>query len=215
MGPPASVIDRPQPSRCGRLLGALAAGALVATAVAGSAKAHPHVFIDNAVAFTFTGGKVSAVQLEWAFDEIFSGDIIHDYDKNKDGKFDADEAARIEQEAFSNLKNYHYFTYVWVDGKPQHPTTAQSFKVRRHADTVVYSFVVPFNVPIDPRHARLEIAIYDESYYVEVALERRLPIRLEGEGSAGCQTKVTEDQTRPYYFDSVYPETISFECTPR
>jgi ABC-type uncharacterized transport system substrate-binding protein len=212
MGVLASVFVCPALSRHRTLL---AASALVTTVTAGPAAAHPHVFIDNAVGFTFADGKVAAVQLEWAFDEVFSGNIIHDYDKNKDGKFDADETARIEQEAFSNLKNYHYFTYVWVDGKAQHPTTAEFFAVRRHADTVVYSFVVPLIAPIDPRRNRLEIAIYDESYYVEVALERRLPIRLEGEGSAGCQTKVTEDQTRPYYYDSVYPETISFECTPR
>jgi ABC-type uncharacterized transport system substrate-binding protein len=212
MGAPASVFDRPALSRRRTLL---TASVFVATVTAGPAAAHPHVFIDNAVGFTFAGGKVAAVQVEWAFDEVFSGDIIHDYDKNKDGKFDADETARIEQEAFSNLKNYHYFTYVWVDGKAQHPTTAKSFAVRRHADTVVYSFVVPLITPIDPRHTRLEVAIYDESYFVEVALERRIPIRLEGQGSKGCQAKVTEDQTRPYYYDSVYPETISFECTPR
>jgi ABC-type uncharacterized transport system substrate-binding protein len=212
MGVQASVFSPPALPRHRTLF---AASAFVASVTAGPAAAHPHVFIDNAVGFTFTDGKVAAVQLEWAFDEVFSGDIIHDYDKNKDGKFDADETARIEQEAFSNLKNYHYFTYVWVDGKAQHPTMAKSFAVRFHADTVVYSFVVPLVAPVDPRRNRLEIAIYDESYYVEVALERRIPIRLEGKGSNGCQTKVTDDQTRPYYYDSVYPETINFECAPR
>ena len=61
---------------------AVAASALVLSALinAGPASAHPHVFIENKVAFVFDAGKVTALRLSWAFDEVFSDSLLMQFD---------------------------------------------------------------------------------------------------------------------------------------
>ena len=82
-----------------------------------SAFPHPHVFIDNTVAIVFDGEGLAGFRLYWLFDEMFSNMLIHDYDKNGDGKFEEGEIKGLKRGAFSNLKKFNYFIRLKVNGK--------------------------------------------------------------------------------------------------
>ena len=80
--------------------------------------AHPHVFISSLVAVDFEGPSLSRISVEWTFDELFSQMIVADYDRGKKGSFTEAEAAALKKGAFDNLRNYHYFLALYLDGKP-------------------------------------------------------------------------------------------------
>ena len=58
---------------------------------------HPHVFIDNSISIVFDEHGLAGFGIEWAFDEMFSAMIIHNYDRNKNGKFEAGEIEEIKK----------------------------------------------------------------------------------------------------------------------
>src|SRR5687768_18506435 len=94
------------------------------------AAAHPHVFIENKMAFVFDAGKVTALRLTWAFDDVFSDSLLTQFDADGDGAFDDLEIKAVGEGVLPNLKMFHYFTYVFVDGKQLDPIDPADFAAR-------------------------------------------------------------------------------------
>lgn len=193
------------------MLGGLACA--IAAAPSGLA-AHPHVFIDNVVTFVFDKDRVTAIRLQWTFDELFSSTVLEGFDRNGDGAFDAAEIVEIEAGAFANLREYHYFSYLWIDGRGEDEINVRDFTAAARDGIVTYSFVVPLAAAVDPVRHRVEAAIYDSEYYVDIALDENDPVRFQNEPSGRCHYEVAEDTANPYYFDMIYPQRIALVCAP-
>ncbi|MBW7957044.1 MAG: DUF1007 family protein [Deltaproteobacteria bacterium] len=80
--------------------------------LAPSAWSHPHMSIDNSVTAVFDANGLAGFRLEWTFDEMSSSIFILDFDVNKNGRLEKSEIAALEKGAFSNLKNFEYFTNI-------------------------------------------------------------------------------------------------------
>src|SRR5262249_28541960 len=160
--------------------------------------AHPHVFITASATFLFAGDKIAALRVEWLFDDVFSDTVIQDHDVNHDGRFDKKEIADVEAHAFAAVKDFHYFTYVWVSGKMIEPIHVRVFSARQANGLVTYSFVVPLPEPVDPRAAKLQAELYDETYFVQFDLDKPRPVRFEA-AAHGCQGRITKDGKRRYF----------------
>lgn len=206
-GPPA----RP-PGAVRAALAALLLAAFGVSGGAGPARAHPHVFINNIVTFVFEAERVTGLRLEWQFDEVFSATLIQDFDRDGNGRFDESEVAEIQENAFSNLRDYGYFTYLWLEGRPFPVTAVEDFHASLDGERVAYSFLVPLPEPVDPREVSIRAAVYDSEYYVEVVLDAFDPVRFEGASRAPCSFKIAEDSANAYYYGLVYPEQITLEC---
>ena len=178
---------------------------------AGPAIAHPHVFITADATFLFAGGKITALRVEWLFDDVFSDTVIQEHDANHDGHFDKKEIADIEAHAFSAVKDFHYFTYLWIAGKMIEPIHVRDFSARQANGLVTYSFVVPLPAPVDPRAAKLQAELYDETYFVQVDLDKPRPVRFEG-AAHGCRGRITKDGKRRYYGGVIIPDQITVVC---
>ncbi len=182
------------------------------TAAARPATAHPHVFIDNIVTFEFADGEITGLRLLWTFDEVFSQTMLEDFDADRDGSFSAAEIAKIKKTSLPSLKQFDYFTHLWVDGKPFKSFDATDLIVTHQGDSVIYDMQITLTKPLDPGHARIEAAIYDDTYYVEVGLHSPGPVRFEGIPEGGCKYSIKEDENRAYYYETVYPEVIALSC---
>jgi ABC-type uncharacterized transport system substrate-binding protein len=176
------------------------------------AAAHPHVFIDNIVTFVFAGGKLTGLRLLWGFDAVYSQSLIEDFDTDRDGKFSAAEIATMKKTSLTGLKPFGFFTHIWVDGKPMKAFDATDLTASRHGDFVIYDMQIKLAKPLDPRSNKIETSIFDDSYYIDVALNSAHPVVFEGLPDGQCSYKVTEDAKRAYYYDSVYPEVIQLAC---
>lgn len=183
-----------------------------------AALAHPHVWVDYTVTGVFSGRTLTALREEWHFDEGFSATVLHDILGEKSAKkaapaFSAAEIRALHDKAFENLKDYHYFHHVWIDGQAVKPGRVRDFTARRDGDRLVYGFTYDLAQPVDPATAQVEIGIWDDSYYVDVGpIEHRVAAGLENPPAPACQIAIAPDKARPIYFGSVFPPTIRIAC---
>lgn len=179
---------------------------------AGSASAHPHVFIDNRVVLQFEAGVMTGFRTDWRFDEIFTEDMLMQFDTDGDGQINGQESEAIATETLPNLAQFHYFTYVAIDGERLEQLAPSGF-VARVADGALHftlSFTLP--APLDPRHQNLRLEISDREYYVEVLMAETDPVLLEGKSAEGCKANVADDPANAYYEGFVIPQAISLSC---
>lgn len=176
------------------------------------AQAHPHVFIDNRVTFLFTGGKVTGFRTDWRFDEIFTEDLLAQFDTDGDKQFSAAESQGVKEGTLPNLTAFHYFTYAYMDGKDLGKLEPADFKADVVDGAARFVFTYHFPQPADPHQQKIKVSIYDHEYYVEVLTAEKDPVALEGEGSAGCQAEIADDPTHAYFGGFVVPQTVSIVC---
>ena len=198
---------------CSRPSVASGVAVLAAAALAGAqpAAAHPHVWIDARASLVMADGLLQGVAVEWALDVFVSALLIEDFDSDGDGAFDAAETAAIYDQTFSGLAEYGYYTHLTVDGIDIGPSEVRDFSPAIAGDAVVYRFTVPLAVPVDPTRERVELAFYDETYYVDVALVEP-GIALVGAEGLGCTLEGREDLETPLYYGLAFPYRTAIAC---
>ena len=195
--------------RARRVLAALAATLALSVADA-PAQAHPHVWIDAAATFVFADKKVVGVRVAWAFDELFSDFLRRQFDPKKTGAFDTDALPKMKAD-LAGLKEFNYFTHIRVGGKVHKVSDVAEFRPAIRDKHVIYSFFVSLPAPVDPLATPVSVALYDESFYVDVALEKGDPVRMEGARGA-CQFNVIDDRENPIYYGLVFPKRVDLKC---
>ncbi len=195
-----------------RRFGAASALILSCAIAATPAVAHPHVFIDNKVTFVFDAGKVTALRLHWAFDDIFSDDLLNQFDADGDGEFDALESKAVGAGVLPNLKTFNYFTNIWVDGKKLDVIDPADFVATAKDGIVTFQMKMPLPQPVDPRTQALATEIYDREYYVEVLLAEQDPVALENADGVPCGASVRDDTENAYFGGFVIPQEIALQC---
>jgi len=185
---------------------------ILSSAFSGIAFAHPHVFIEDRVAFMFTGDKITAYQQSWKFDEVFSDTLIQQFDTNGDGTFDAAESKSVAKGTLPNLKKFRYFNYVWVDGKDIGVVEPINFTATAKNKIVTFVFEVKLPKPVDPKTQKLKVEINDREFYVEVDLAKDQPILFNGNQGVTCTPKIRDDTENAYFGGFVYPQEITLSC---
>jgi ABC-type uncharacterized transport system substrate-binding protein len=117
--------------------------------------------------------------VEWSFDQYFTGSIMMDYDRDGDGNFDAAETRDVRQNAFSNLANFDYFTFVGTDGGHIGVESVTRFQPRFESQTLIYRFFVPYEIPL-AELSRLVLAAYDPTFFCAISYDPDEPVRIAG-----------------------------------
>lgn len=188
----------------------LALAALVA--VPAPALAHPHVWIDNVTTFVFAERRLGGVRLTWTFDGFFGAAIIRRFDENRNGKFEPAELAKLDAGAFANLKEYKYFTHILLDGKELPEIGIRDFAASVRNGQLVYEFTVPLPAPVDPAAVEVIVTVYDESHFVEVALEPNDPVRFDRMPAGACAFAIREESNDPTSFGIAPYQLVSLSC---
>jgi ABC-type uncharacterized transport system substrate-binding protein len=140
------------------------AGTLAAVAST-SAVAHPHVFVDYAVTLVLVGERLTGVRLTWTFDDLFSGFILQEFDKDRNGILSAPEVQRIEEKHLPELKRAGFYTTLNVNGKPVTVPDAREFRATAAKGIVTYEFTLPLGVSLAST-AAIEVLVDDPVYYI-------------------------------------------------
>jgi ABC-type uncharacterized transport system substrate-binding protein len=177
-----------------------------------AAAAHPHVFIDNRVTFVFAGDKIVGFRENWLFDEIFSDQLLQQFDADQDGKLSPAESKQVAEGTLPNLAQFRYFTYVWLAGKDLGRLEPSDFHASARDRLVTFDFMVKLPKPVDPRQADLALEINDREYYVEVLLAKNKPIGFAGIEGVACEPAVAKDGKNAYYGGFVFPQRITLKC---
>ncbi|MDY0870321.1 DUF1007 family protein [Dongia rigui] len=175
-----------------------------------AALAHPHVFIDNRLAFSFVDGKVTSLQTEWRFDDIFTEDLLGQFDADGDKQFSAAESEQVKEGTLPNLAAFRYFTYIYLDGKDLGKMAPSGFVADVVDGAVRFRLTYQLPHPVDPRQEKLAVSIYDQEYYVEVLLAEKAPVAIDGD--AACQAHVADDPAHAYFGGFVVPQIVTIGC---
>ncbi|MBK8157491.1 MAG: DUF1007 family protein [Rhodospirillaceae bacterium] len=185
--------------------------AVMSAAIPQAAMAHPHVFIDNRVTLLFADGAVTGFRTEWRFDEIFSADLLAQYDADGDGVFNAAESDQVRDGTLPNLKGFRYFTYAYVGGEDLGQLEPAAFKADIVDGVARFRFTYALPSPVDPRKSKFGVSIYDHEYYVEVLMAATEPLAIDGD-AGGCQATVADDPEHAYYEGFVIPQMVAVGC---
>jgi len=135
----------------------------LALAAGNPAWAHPHVFIDSSLRFEMRGAECVGIQVEWTFDPVFSADVIGQFDRNRDGAFDAAENETVRSKAFSNLVKYGYFTFIRKRDERSFAETVERFQASQRDGRAIYRF----RVPLEGKgiSGSFSVASFDTTFY--------------------------------------------------
>jgi ABC-type uncharacterized transport system substrate-binding protein len=174
--------------------------------------AHPHIWIDAVATFVFDRGKVAALMFEWTFDEFYSDVLLDKFDANKDRKFDEKEIREIQAQAFANLKDSNYFTYVRIGGRSVPTREISGFSAASVKGRVVFRFTLGLPSPVDPVATPILLSVYDETFFVEIKFDDLIPVRFDGKRDSKCDFDIREDKNTPLYFGMIFPQQIRLLC---
>ena len=167
--------------------------------------AHPHVFIDTKVTVRFDDKGIVGFQIAWLFDEMFSSMIIGDFDENRDGTFSKREIENIREGAFSNLKNFHYFTYISVNEKDCCFSSVTEFTAAITGEKLIYRFFIPCRIPLEGGEKAVKVAAYDESFYCDIAFAEKDPVSFQNSEGYTVRYEIVQNKKNPIYYGQVFP----------
>jgi len=124
--------------------------------------AHPHVFVDVALAIKVKNNQLNSIQISWHYDEMTSQILLMDYDKNRDRKFDEKESLFFKEQVFDTLKQYEYYTHIKIDTKKT-ALSIQNFFISFEENKFVVNYVVSLQGIV--QKSTVDIGFWDKEFY--------------------------------------------------
>ena len=174
----------------------------------GSVYAHPHVFLDAGLTYVFSEKGLEGIQMKWVFDDMYSRTILFDYDIDENMKFSRDEIETIEEESFSNLRNFAYFTYIRQGDEDFKAEEAKNFKAEVSSGRVSFNFFIPYKCGSSCLASTLETTVYDETYFTDITYIKSSPVSFLTPKGYICSYSIEDDREHSYYFGELTPKKI-------
>jgi len=164
----------------------LLAGIFVAAS--GRAEAHPHVWVTMKSEVVYApDGSATGVRHAWTFDDMFSAFAVQGLESKKKGVYTREELAPLAEVNVTSLKEFEFFTQAKADGKKAALTDPVDYYLDYKDNMLTLNFTLPFKNPVKAK--RLQLDIYDPSYFVDFSLDEKDPVALKG-APAGCKFAV-------------------------
>jgi ABC-type uncharacterized transport system substrate-binding protein len=174
------------------------------------AAAHPHVWIEATLGIETIDGMVTAFDVTWTFDDLYSELVRQDFDLDGSGHLSQQELDALVGVSAANLMSYSFFTHLKVGEEQRRIIAVKEFYADVLEDGLLrYRFRVALPEPVDPRATPLAIGLYDESYYVDILLP---PNDVSLDLASGCRATPRQDLVEPLYYGSFYPTYLLLEC---
>ena len=167
-----------------RLLGLLwLAGALVLAA--GTAQAHPHVWITATSELIYApDGAITAVRHAWTFDDMFSTYALQGIETKTKGVYSREELSSLAQTNVESLKEFAYFTFAKADGKKEKFLEPVDYFLEYKDTALTLHFTLPAKTPFRARQLALEV--FDPEFFIDFKYADKDPIKLVG-APADCK----------------------------
>jgi ABC-type uncharacterized transport system substrate-binding protein len=155
---------------------------------AGTAAAHPHVFVTMASELVYNpDGSVKAIKHTWTFDDMFSVFATQGLESKKRGEFTREELAPLAKSNVESLKDFDYFTIAKANGRAAAlAEPASDYYLEFKNQVLTLHFTLPFKTPVKAQE--LAVEVYDPSYFVDFAFAEKDPVKAVG---APAQCKVS------------------------
>ena len=161
----------------------LLAGAIALAA--GSAQAHPHVWITASSELIYTpDGSISGVRHAWTFDDMFSTYALQGIETKTKGVYSREELGPLAQTNVESLKEFGFFTFAKADGNKAKFLEPVDYFLEYKDAALTLHFTLPLKTPVKPKELALEV--FDPSYFIDFTFADKDPVRLSG-APVACQ----------------------------
>ncbi len=167
--------------------------------------AHPHVFVANRFRIVFDDDGLAGIHVKWIFDKYFSQMLADEFDTDRDGALKPSEVAVIKKDAFSNLANFDYFTFIKISGKPFKVQFVRDFNSTLKDGVLTYEFLIPCHVKASKTVKELRVSLYDPSYYTLVLFAETDPVTIVNYNGFYVDHKISKNTQESYYDGQVNP----------
>jgi ABC-type uncharacterized transport system substrate-binding protein len=156
------------------------------------------MFLTSKAEFVWNKADLSGCWLEWTFDQFFSADLMN-YDVNHDGVFSPAETKKVYDGAFTNLRNYYYFTFIRQGKKRTNPKGVSDFSVTRKEGNVAYRFFIDLSKS-DP--GDISLAVYDYTFFCDIRSPDTEPVKLTFDPAyVHPAYEIAENKDYPVYYN--------------
>jgi ABC-type uncharacterized transport system substrate-binding protein len=155
---------------------------------AGTASAHPHVWVVSASELVYAeDGSITGVRHAWTFDDMFSTYALQGIETKTKGAYTREELAPLAQTNVESLKEFGFFTFAKADGKKEKFLEPVDYYLEQKDGALVLHFTLPFKTPFKTKALALEV--FDPTFFVDFSLQKKDPVRLVG-APASCTLAV-------------------------
>ncbi|MEZ5871101.1 MAG: DUF1007 family protein [Nitratireductor sp.] len=164
--------------------------AIVIAALPQAAAAHPHVFVEsNLEILRDAQGNVTELRHVWRFDDLFSSDVLLNYDANGDGKLDAAELDEVGRTVGSSIAEYDYYTEVRSGSETDEFNPPEAVMVDYVDNQVLMFFSLKMKEPVSLKGKPFKVSVSDPTFYVAMEIASDAAVQVTGEGAA-CKVQI-------------------------
>jgi len=155
-------------------------------------QAHPHVWIELETRPVMdSANRVKGLEVYWLFDLFYTAFVVKEMRTEGFG-IDEEKLLALGRSNLENLRPFDYFTDLRLDGGKLEIATVERFETGFEAGKLWMRFIVPLAEPIDPRTGRFSYAVFDPTYYIDIAYAEPAQARLDDALAADCRANVEE-----------------------
>lgn len=173
-------------------IGRRAAGVATALGIwAGTAGAHPHVFLDGGADFLFDDqGRLAAIRVIWQYDAFASLFIVEslEVDRDADGALTDEEKAKVVADQLTWEEPFKGDSYLWHGGAEIALAGPTNGTAELSEGRLTVTFERALETPLVPADAEVLVKLYDPTYYF--AYFATHPPRFEGAAPATCRARI-------------------------
>ncbi len=155
----------------------------------GTAKAHPHVFVDARTGFIFSqDGYLEAVRISWTYDQFTTLILFEslDLDRDLDGRLSAADRADIVAGETNWPAEYNGDVYLEVEGQARPMGRPKNATASLENDQITVAFDLPLSRPAGLAGRTAVLRLYDPFFYYAYTIlagseERDLPPSCQAE----------------------------------
>lgn len=167
---------------------------ILGTTIIWGAFTHPHVFMDTRIEVVYDSHGVAGFWITWKFDKAFTAGIMMDFDRDKNEQLNPAEVSVIEDKAFSNLVNYKYFVYIRSSKGQYRPSQVREFTAYMEGGRIHYRFFVPYSLPVGDGEVRVNVAVYDETFFCDIGYAKPAPLLVPASDTFSGEYTIREDR---------------------
>ena len=145
---------------------------------AGSAAAHPHVWVTARTEIVFGAGDlVVAIRHIWQFDPAFSAYAMQGYDGNNDGVITTGELAPLAQINVESLAEYGFFTELTSAARLGTFTQPAEYWLDVYGGQLTLFYTLPLTEPMEVGDG-IAMEVFDPEYFVAFEFDVVEPVLL-------------------------------------
>ena len=162
----------------------------------GEACAHPHAWIDVHSAVIFDpGGKITAVEEEWSFDEQYSAFNLQPL--APDQRDSPAALTALMEKNLARIAPLGYFTTLRAGDKPVAASGVSGVASEMRGKRLWLRFTLSLATPVDPRARLFSYWIGDPTYWIEMVHRGIEPVVLRGKRTEGCSARIEPPHPTP------------------